>query len=182
MEMQSPRPAKCASLDSDSGRRVGSWWDDGALRDEGRHRIGLLGAGSCLCRCRAVHLDPARPGVARIQPLLFETAFAVSVPGREWSRARRGRGDLGLWAPPGRWKSSLWHQLRSIPPFTCALGLEHMPEYGRGRGRGMPWRAPTRTSRIGTSTGWVSTPMRDRGPDEKRRAQRRRFLRRYYPR
>lgn len=74
---------------------------------------------------------------ARFEPVLFQSALRYNYPierGTEVLVEGKNITGCAMWAPPGKWKATLWQQLRSIPLFVRSLGMRQLSEYGR-RGR-----------------------------------------------
>ena len=74
---------------------------------------------------------------ARIERVMFRAALRHIYPIEHGSEVLEDGGKImgcAMWAPPGRWKASVWGQLRSAARFIRELGMKNMAEYGR-RGR-----------------------------------------------
>jgi ribosomal protein S18 acetylase RimI-like enzyme len=74
---------------------------------------------------------------ARVEPVIFRAALRHLYRIEDGTQVFEDGGKIigcAMWAPPGKWKASLWRQLRSVPPFIRELGMKNMAEYGK-RGR-----------------------------------------------
>lgn len=77
--------------------------------------------------------DPARR--ARVMPAMFSAALRWMFPPGSGAEAFDAGGSIlgvAAWAPPSRWKPSVWAQLRALPGMVMALGgLSHLAAYGK---------------------------------------------------
>jgi GNAT superfamily N-acetyltransferase len=71
---------------------------------------------------------------ARVQPAMFHAALRYIYPVERGTEVLLENGAIlagAVWAPPGRWKASLWQQLRTIPGLIRALGIRHFRQYAQ---------------------------------------------------
>ncbi len=71
---------------------------------------------------------------ARVQPAMFYAALTYIYPVERGTEVLLENGAIlggAIWAPPGRWRSPLWQQLRAIPGLIRALGISGFRQYAR---------------------------------------------------